>query len=144
MNVIPIERRPGPRSLSLSLSICRQFLEQNGGCLILYPEGTRSLDGNMQDFKSGVGLFATQLGVPLVPAYIDGTHRILPKGRTMPRTGRVTVRFGEAMAPAKVSTNGELLRDRRRLVVEQLYRNIRNLGMGFPAQELVAQIQEKG
>jgi 1-acyl-sn-glycerol-3-phosphate acyltransferase len=144
MNVIPIERRPGPRSLSSCLKICRQFMEQTGGSLILYPEGTRSIDGTMQEFKAGAGLFATELGVPLVPAYIDGTHRILPKGRTLPRTGTVTVRFGEAMVPGKISANGDLHRDRRRLVIEQLYRSIRHLGMGSPAQDLVAQIQEKG
>jgi 1-acyl-sn-glycerol-3-phosphate acyltransferase len=144
MNVIPIERRPGPRSLSSCLKICRQFMEQTGGSLILYPEGTRSLDGTMQEFKAGAGLFATELGVPLVPAYIDGTHRILPKGRTLPRTGPVTVRFGEAMVPAKIAANGDLHRDRRRLVIEQLYRSIRHLGMGSPAQDLVAQIPEKG
>jgi 1-acyl-sn-glycerol-3-phosphate acyltransferase len=144
LNVIPIERRPGPRSLSTSLTICRRFMEQTGGSLILYPEGTRSIDGSMQDFKAGAGLFATQLGVPLVPAYIDGTHRMLPKGRTMPRSGAVTVRFGEAMSMAKTSTNGELLRDRRRTVVDQLHRNILNLSMGASTQELVAQIQEKG
>jgi 1-acyl-sn-glycerol-3-phosphate acyltransferase len=144
MNVIPIERRPGPKSLNCCLAKCRQFLEQTGGCLILYPEGTRSPDGVMRDFKSGAGLFATELGVPLVPAYVDGTHRILPKGRSMPRTGTVTVRFGEAMAVAKTPANGELLRERRRLVVEQLYRSVRLLSLGSPAEELVAQIQEKG
>jgi 1-acyl-sn-glycerol-3-phosphate acyltransferase len=144
LNVIPIERHPGPRSLSASLKICREFMEQTGGSLILYPEGTRSIDGTLQDFKAGAGLFATQLGVPLVPAYIDGTHRMLPKGRTMPRTGTVRVRFGEAMSMAKTPANGELLRHRRRMVVEQLHRNIRNLGLGAPTQEFVAQFHEKG
>jgi 1-acyl-sn-glycerol-3-phosphate acyltransferase len=131
MNVIPIERRPGPKSLNACLTNCRRFLEQSGGTLIMYPEGTRSPDGEMRAFKTGAGLFASELGVPLVPAYVEGTYKILPKGRTMPRSGPLTVRFGEVLALAKFSsfreTNGESLRDRRRLFVEQLARSVRSL-----------------
>lgn len=147
MNVIPIERQPGSKSLTACLATCRRFLQHTGGVLILYPEGTRSLDGKMQTFKSGVGLFALELGVPVVPAYIEGTHQILPKGRSMPRPGPVTVRFGKAISFAQLGsarTFGELSRDRRRQVVEQLARNIRMLRPGSEARELVVQTQEKG
>jgi 1-acyl-sn-glycerol-3-phosphate acyltransferase len=144
MNVIPIERRPGPKSLASSLAICRRFLEQTGGSLILYPEGTRSPDGEMQEFKAGAGLFATELGVPVVPAYVAGTHQILPKGHTLPRWGPVTVRFGEALAPAAHPWIAESLRDRRRAVVKQLARSIQLLSLGHKAQELVAGVHEKG
>lgn len=123
MNVIPIERKPGPKSLSACLATCRRFLEQNGGILILYPEGTRSPDGQMRAFKAGAGLFAISLGVPVVPARIEGTHRILPKGRSVPRTGPVTVRFG---APLDLASGGlgDLPRDRRHHVIEDLTRSI--------------------
>lgn len=144
MNVIPIERRPGARSLNSCLDICHQFLQQIGGSLILYPEGTRSHDGHMQPFKAGAGLFATELGVPLVPAYIEGTHRILPKGKTLPRSGPVSVRFGEALAMAKISGGEESLRHLRRAVVEQLFRSISLLSQGYQTRELMAHIQEKG
>ena len=144
MNVIPIERRPGPKSLQSCLEICRQFLQQTGGGLILYPEGTRSPDGHMQPFKAGAGLFATELGVPLVPAYVDGTHRILPKGTTLPRSSPVTVRFGEALSLAKMTGGEESLRHQRRAVVDQLYRSIASLTDGYQAHELVARTEEKG
>jgi len=130
MNVIPIERRPGPKSLAACLAISRRFLEQTRGGLILYPEGTRSLDGEMQAFKTGAGLFAMQLGVPLVPAHIEGTHRILPKGQSVPRPGPLTVRFGEVLALATLPWDGHSIRDQRRFAVEQLARNIRLLGFG--------------
>ena len=138
MNVIPIERRPGPKSLNSSLEICRQFLQQTGGGLILYPEGTRSADGHMQPFKAGAGLFATELGVPLVPAYVDGTHRILPKGTILPRSSPVTVRFGEALSLAKLPGAEESIRHQRRTVVDQLYRTISSLSDGYRTHELVA------
>ena len=141
MNVIPIDREPGAQSLSACLAACRQFMQQTGGSLILYPEGTRSQDGQMRAFKSGAALFAIELDVPVVPAYIEGTHHILPKGRYMPRVGPVTVRFGEPvrLAPPR---SGELPRERRRRAVEQLTQSIRMLSSRRDPQELAANLQE--
>jgi 1-acyl-sn-glycerol-3-phosphate acyltransferase len=140
MNVIPINRQPGAHSLSACLETCRRFL-QAGGNLILYPEGTRSPDGAMRGFKSGVGLFATELGVPMVPAYIDGTHEILPKGKSFPRSHSVTVRFGEALDPARIGV-GELHREQRRHLVEQLAQRIRMLSSHPATEELVAPVRQ--
>jgi 1-acyl-sn-glycerol-3-phosphate acyltransferase len=147
MNVIPIERSPKPKSLAESLARCRQFLEQTGGVLILYPEGTRSPDGEMRAFKPGAGLFASKLGVPVVPAYIEGTNRVLPKGKFVPRPGDVTVRFGEALKLEHTPPNGESVREWRRSVVEKLARNIQGLRLGNRASEvqstaLVAGVRE--
>jgi 1-acyl-sn-glycerol-3-phosphate acyltransferase len=126
MNVIPIERCPGSKSLTASITMCRQFLERTGGGLILYPEGTRSFDGQMRDFKAGISLFVRELALPLVPAYIEGTHQILPKGSSVPRPGRLTVRFGRALAFPSLS-GGESVRSQKRAVVEELVRSIRML-----------------
>jgi 1-acyl-sn-glycerol-3-phosphate acyltransferase len=134
MNVIPIERKPGPKSLMTCLASCRQFLQETRGGLILYPEGTRSPDGEMRAFKSGVGLFAIELGVPVVPAYIEGTHKILPKGKSLPRAGAVTVRFGEPLTETHWRAGS--LRERRRRVVEELEASVRALAFGR-ARELV-------
>jgi 1-acyl-sn-glycerol-3-phosphate acyltransferase len=147
MNVIPIDRQPGPKSLATCLTTCRRFLQDAGGTLILYPEGTRSPDGKMQPFKSGVALFALELGVPVVPAYIDGTYRILPKGQSIPRSAPVTVRFGDALSLAgtgSARTSGGLPRDRRRQVVEQLTRSIQMLRPGYKARELAVSARQHG
>jgi 1-acyl-sn-glycerol-3-phosphate acyltransferase len=144
MNVIPIDRRPGPKSLAACLATGRRFLEQSGGALILYPEGTRSPDGEMREFKPGAGLFAIELGVPLVPAYVEGTHRILPKGKSIPRAGAVTVRFGEALAPQSPSWREESPRQRRRHVVEDLAEGIRRLRSDYRLQELMIGVRGKG
>jgi len=144
MNVIPIDRRPRPKSLAVCLVTCRRFVETTGGSLILYPEGTRSLDGEMRAFRSGVGFFAVELGLPVVPAYIEGTHRALPKGRSMPRVSPVTVRFGEVLSLATMPWRGEAVRDRRRYVVEKLAQSIRRLGPRHQSGELVCGVQQKG
>jgi long-chain acyl-CoA synthetase len=145
MNVIPIERSPRPKALANCLDACRGFLEQTAGSLILYPEGTRSTDGEMRAFRPGVGFFVSELGVPVLPAYIEGTHSILPKGCFMPRPGSVTVRFGEVLAlPSPPHNRGESLRTWRRTVVEQLSQNIRSLSLGGHVQELVARAGHNG
>jgi 1-acyl-sn-glycerol-3-phosphate acyltransferase len=141
MNVIPIERQPGPNSLMACLQTCRQFLEETGGGLILYPEGTRSADGEMRAFKSGVGLFAIALGVPVVPAFIDGTHGILPKGKSLPRAGIVTVRFGERLTVERRRAGS--LRERRRRVAEELEESVHGLATAKAARELVG-VQVEG
>lgn len=143
MNVIPIERRPAPKSLASSLAACRQFLQNTGGALILYPEGTRSLDGVMSEFKAGVGLFAIELDVPVVPAYVEGTHQILPKGRSLPRPGRVMVRFGEPLTLGKLSWKGKSIRDQRRDFVAKLAESVRMLSAAHQTPALVTGIHEK-
>jgi long-chain acyl-CoA synthetase len=66
-----------------------------GWNVIVFPEGTRSTTGQLGPLKSGIGLLATQLDVPVVPVGIRGAYRILPKGARLPRRrGRVQVRFG--------------------------------------------------
>jgi 1-acyl-sn-glycerol-3-phosphate acyltransferase len=143
MNVIPIDREPGAKSLSTCLATCRQFMQQTGGSLILYPEGTRSQDGKVQPFKSGAALFAIELDVPVVPAYIEGTHRILPKGRYLPRAGPVTVRFGEPVELGRLRS-GELPRERRRRAVEQLTQCVRMLSSRPEVEEFAPNLQENG
>lgn len=107
--------------------MCEGFLQRARGNLILYPEGTRSSTGEIQPFKKGAGLFAVELGVPVVPAYIEGARNILAKGKFMPRPGRVTVRFGEPIQFKSNSSDPLLERGRRKAAVELLEQRIRGL-----------------
>jgi len=136
MNVIPIDRQAQPKSLRRSLALCDEFLQRTRGNLILYPEGTRSSSGKMQAFKKGAGLFAVALGVPVVPAYIEGAHKILPKGKNMPRMGTVTVRFGEPISFASNSSDPLLARGVRKAAVELLEQRIRRLSQKPPTGSL--------
>jgi 1-acyl-sn-glycerol-3-phosphate acyltransferase len=93
LHLIPVSRNPAV-DLLRSITIAREFLQHTNGTLILYPEGTRSQSGDIAPFKRGAGLFAAKLGVPVVPAWIHGGARSLPKGAVLPRPERITVRFG--------------------------------------------------
>ncbi len=68
-----------------------------GKAVVIFPEGTRTQDGQLQNGKPGIGVILKEIQVPVVPAYIEGTYEALPIGASMPRFSRVTVRFGEPM-----------------------------------------------
>jgi len=74
--------------------VCRKLLEQ-GEALIIFPEGTRSHDGQLGKAMPGAALLAARTGVPVLPVGISGTDRFLGRGARFPRIGtRITVRVG--------------------------------------------------
>jgi len=102
--VIPIDAR---RGLISSLAMTAHVLKQKHP-LVWFPEGHISRDGSLQDFQPGLGLLLKHHEVPVVPVHIEGTHAALPKGRRLPRWGRVRVRFGQAIeASALRGDDGE-------------------------------------
>ena len=117
--------------------MCEKFLQRPQGNLILYPEGTRSGSGEIQTFKKGAGLFAVELGVPVVPAHIGGARTILPKGKFLPRPGTVTVRFGEPIRFASSPFDHLPARGLRKAAVELLEQRIRELSQNPTAGESV-------
>ena len=68
---------------------------KKGGGLLLFPEGTRGGLISVAAPQPGVGMLAQKLGVPVIPAWITGTDKALPRGSSRPKSGQVlTVRFG--------------------------------------------------
>lgn len=91
VNALPFDRHDNSRD---SLALCEGLL-QDGNALIYFPEGTRSPTGEMQRFRSGIGRLATATGVPVVPCRLEGCGAVWPKGRLLPRPGKVALRIGE-------------------------------------------------
>ncbi|MFH1214888.1 MAG: lysophospholipid acyltransferase family protein [Pseudomonadota bacterium] len=89
---ISIDRSHGREALK-SLKEAAERIA-SGTSVILFPEGTRSLDGKLHPFKTGGMVLAIKSGVPLVPVGISGTFHILPKGKLLAKPGRVTIRVG--------------------------------------------------
>lgn len=81
--------------------------------MILFPEGTRSPDGRLKDFKKGAFVLAVQGQVPLVPMAVLGSRRVMGKGDWRVRSGEIRVRIGEP-----IPTEGSTIRDRNRLLKE--------------------------
>ena len=102
IDAIPFDRHAHfTDGLGLAVALLRQ-----NHVLIFYPEGGRSITGDVQPFKAGVGLLALESGAPIIPVYISGSFEALAKGRSIPKRHPIHVRFG---APILVETylNGD-------------------------------------
>ena len=80
LNTFPFSRTGGAQAQLHSSS---QLLK-SGWNLVLFPEGSRSPDGRIHEFKAGVGHLANETGTPVVPLHIRGAHQIMPKGQKVP------------------------------------------------------------
>jgi 1-acyl-sn-glycerol-3-phosphate acyltransferase len=69
----------------------------SGKPIALFPEGTRTLTGELQPAKKGVGMLIYNARVAVVPAYIDGTFQAWPKGKLFPKPGKTSVSYGPAI-----------------------------------------------
>jgi 1-acyl-sn-glycerol-3-phosphate acyltransferase len=92
VNALPFNRETNIRQ---SLNLCKQLLENPGNVLLIFPEGTRSMTGELGDFKPGVGLLLAGVDVPVVPCYLEGAFKAWPKGKLFPRPRRVRLVIGE-------------------------------------------------
>ncbi len=70
---------------------------QKGKSVIVFPEGTRSKDGKIKLFKRGAFILSKETGIPVIPALIQGAHKVMPPGVYSARPGKIRVRFFEAM-----------------------------------------------
>jgi long-chain acyl-CoA synthetase len=87
---VPVDSR---YAVSSTLAFASAVLGR-GSNLIWFPEGRRSRDGGLQQFKPGITLLLAHHDVPVVPVYISGTFEALPIGKKLPRFRKVTVAIG--------------------------------------------------
>jgi 1-acyl-sn-glycerol-3-phosphate acyltransferase len=68
-----------------------------GGGIILFPEGTRTRDGNLQPARSGIGLVVIKSAAPVVPVRVFGTYAAYGRHIKFPRPKRIAVKYGQPM-----------------------------------------------
>jgi 1-acyl-sn-glycerol-3-phosphate acyltransferase len=90
---IPVDRMDGAGALGSLKKAARRMA--HGISVVVFPEGTRSLDGRLLPFKRGGFLLAAKTGAAVVPVTIRGTQAILPKGAWRLRAGTVDVHVGD-------------------------------------------------
>lgn len=74
-----------------------------GQSFLIYPEGTRSPDGRLQEFKKGAVMMAIKAGVPIVPMICSGAHRIMEKRSLVIHPGEIVVEFLEPIDASQYS-----------------------------------------
>ncbi len=92
--------RSNRKSAFRSLAEAAQKI-RNGVSVLIFPEGTRSWDGEIQPFKKGGFMLSVDAGVPIIPIVISGTRTIMPKGKLLIRRQSVTMKI---LAP--IATSG--------------------------------------
>jgi 1-acyl-sn-glycerol-3-phosphate acyltransferase len=98
-NTFPFERMG---DFVKGLKIC-EALVKNNCSIILFPEGTRVMSDQLQPFKPGLGSLALNLNVPILPVYIEGAFKAMPKGKALPLPNKIKIRFGKAIYPDKLN-----------------------------------------
>lgn len=92
--------------------------------IVLFPEGTRTLDGHLQKPKAGVGLMACKTGAPVVPCRVYGSYEAFGKGAKLPRFGTpVTIVFG-APIPATEYDDPSAGKERYQVASQRIFARI--------------------
>jgi 1-acyl-sn-glycerol-3-phosphate acyltransferase len=108
-----------------AFKLAKSVLDE-GRVLAIFPEGTRSPTGALQDAKEGATVLAVRSGATILPIAVVGTHRYWPKGKLLPRTGRrMTVRVGETFT-LSMSKGGDR-HESLRLATAELMRHVAEL-----------------
>jgi 1-acyl-sn-glycerol-3-phosphate acyltransferase len=98
IGAIPMERNKVGRK---SADDAAELLD-DGWSMLIFPEGGRSADGWGQPFRPGAAYLALRCGVPVVPIHVEGTGRILRKGRSVPTPSPTTITFGRPLHPTEI------------------------------------------
>jgi long-chain acyl-CoA synthetase len=138
-NLVPMTRSG---SLRQALRQAGDLLDQ-GKTVLIFPEGTRSTDGMVHEFKASLGHLALHHQKDILPVYLGGTHSALPKGTTLPRRRDVEARIGLPLLASDLKrlTKGLSASDASRLVASLAERAVVELSKGGLLD--LAQLEQK-
>jgi 1-acyl-sn-glycerol-3-phosphate acyltransferase len=116
---VPMEN---PRAAIKTLAHAAAAMHTHKVSLLIFPEGGRSEDGTLQEFKDGAAYLAIKAQAPLVPVALIGTREILAMHSAIFHRGRVTLRIGEPICTKGITTHqrGELIDRARQQIVAML------------------------
>lgn len=107
---VPLE---DPRASLKTLSLAAEAIQQKSISLLIFPEGGRSENGQLQPFLEGAAYLATKAQVPIAPMALIGTREVLPMHGNIFSPGPVTLRVG-----VPIVTKGRTTRDREHITAE--------------------------
>jgi 1-acyl-sn-glycerol-3-phosphate acyltransferase len=127
---VPVERGD-MRAAAASVDICVDLLNEDKAFGI-YPEGTRSPDGRLYRFRTGIARIALRTGVPVVPVGLVGTDRVQPPGTKRWRMAHAAVHFGSPL-----DFSGRAEDERRAQVLREVTETVRDAVQALTGQEYV-------
>lgn len=116
-NSVPVDR-DGGGAKGLKIILGRLL---GGAGIILFPEGTRTYDGNLQPARSGIGLVVAKSEAPVIPVRVFGTFQAWGRNHKIPRPKKVGVRYGEPMRFEKLRAEAKSCsKDRLKEIYQQI------------------------
>ena len=103
LDAVPIDRESSALK-AMKVVIARL---KRGAAVTIFPEGSRTTDGQLGEFKSGFALIAKRAAAPIVPVAIVGAFECWPRTRLLPRPGRIRLEFGAILSAAEVAALSE-------------------------------------
>ena len=116
-NAVPVDR-DGGGAKGLKIILARLLA---GNAIILFPEGTRTKDGQLQPARSGIGLTVIKSTAPVVPVRVFGTFEAYGRNHKLPRPRRVVVKYGRPLDFAQLRAEAETC-DKARL--KEIYQEV--------------------
>lgn len=98
---IPLDRSDGRKALKSMKQAAERI--SGGTSVVIFPEGTRTVDGTLLPFKRGAFMLAVKAGVPIVPFTINGSRDVNPRNRLELRPGTISISFGAPIDAAGIS-----------------------------------------
>lgn len=110
-----IDRRSTKAAMESLKEVEKQLV--NGVCTVIFPEGTRSINGEVGRFKRGAFQIAWDLGLPIIPLSLDGCYEVLPKGKPFVYRAPVHMHIGEPIDLKQFSDPNEAIEAVRNAVI---------------------------
>jgi 1-acyl-sn-glycerol-3-phosphate acyltransferase len=99
LRLVPVERKLSVSGYTTTIEACGRALDDQTRALIIYPEGGRQSGERLAPFKRLAAVLSATFALPIVPAFLSGTNKVLPPQATVPRMAPVRVRLGAPLAP---------------------------------------------
>jgi 1-acyl-sn-glycerol-3-phosphate acyltransferase len=132
LGAFPIDREKGALA---GIRAALGLLKQNNA-LVVFPEGSRTVDGKLQEMLPGFCLLARKSRATIVPAAIDGAFEALPRGNVLVRPHRIRLAFDAALTPAQYEqlTDAELTK----IVTNRIERTFHRLQREWPERHMAS------
>jgi len=124
---IPVERGSRRDAARATVAAAGKAIAQ-GLNIVVFPEGTRAIDGRLSSFKKGPFFLAMETGAPIVPVAISGTERMMRKGSALLSPGVATIEMLGAIEPRDYASREELMGAVHKAIAAALPESMKPLG----------------
>lgn len=115
LGAVPVSRQNNASAAGALKGFMKLY--QDGSDVLIFPEGGRSLDGNLQPLEAGVALIAAHEHAPILPAFIHGSFRSMPPGSAFIKPTKLRITFGE---PLRFSDEVYSSKEGRKIIMDSL------------------------